>query len=372
MNILQHYFAELIQCTGAAYFTICIILALIKSPSTAIYKPYRIAKWLLCGTFACMAVNLSLWCIYNTGDWNCFNYNIAVVDIILFFLEYMLLCNSYCILLNKDYARPWRIVTDMSLWFITSIITLSALIPRFAAHRNILILSGLVMLIGYIGWFVYSFYRQYRRYSNMLDNYFSNDMQRFARWTSRSVAMCIVSWCIAILSMFGDIYLNWLYQFYVISLHIYIAVSFINYAERYGDLAKADPSNVSNEEKSSSEVITTDTTEKNSLEKRIEKWLDEKKYLSEQLTIDDLAMAIGTNKNYLSYHINEKYGMSFSSWISDMRICEAKKQMKEFPDRKLETIAYSSGFSSASYFSKVFSLHEGMSPTKWRKEILGQ
>ena len=37
-------------------------------------------------------------------------------------------------------------------------------------------------------------------------------------------------------------------------------------------------------------------------------------------------------------------------------------------ERKLEDIAYQVGFSSPSYFSKVFSFHEGMSPTVWKKK----
>lgn len=360
------------QCTGAAYFIIFVLIALIKAPSSKVYRPYRTAKCLLAGTFASMALNLTLWCVFNNGDWNSFNYTIAAVDIILFFLEYMLLCNSYCILLNKDYATPRRIATDLSLWAIAALTAAAALLPALKQQRNVLVIIALLMLIGYIGWFVYSFRRQYRRYREMLDNYFSNDMQRFARWTSRSVTMIVVSWCFAILTMFGDIYLNWLYQFYVISLHVYIAVSFINYAERYGDLAKAEPNDAPGGEAMPADGQETDAVEKNSMEHKIDKWLEEKKYLSEQLTIDDLAAAIGTNKNYLSYHINAKYGMSFSSWIAGMRIDEAKRQMREFPDRKLETIAYSSGFSSASYFSKVFSLHEGMSPTRWRKNLAQQ
>lgn len=369
MDLLYHYFAELIKCTGVGYLTIFIILALIKSPSSSVYKPYRRAKWLLAGTFACFALNLFLWCFFNNGNWKVLNYNIAVADIILFFLEYMLLCNSYCILLNKDYSSPRRILTDLSLWLIASGLGFMALMPAFVVWRNVFLFASLAMLVGYICWFVYSFYRQYRRYCNMLDNYFSNDMQRFARWTSRSVSMCVVSWCLAIVTMFGDIYINWLYQFYVISLNVYIAVSFVNYAAKYGDLAKATVENMGSEMIEPS-AVPDSFVENNTIDSRLQRWLNDKKYLYEQLTIDDLAQAIGTNKNYLSYHINEKYGMSFSSWIADMRICEAKRLMSENPDCKLETIAYSSGFSSASYFSKVFSLHEGMSPTRWRKENL--
>lgn len=368
---LQYYFAELIQCAAVAYLTISGIVALIKSPSCEECTPYRKAKWLLVAYFACLSLNLFSWCYFNNGNWNELNYGIAVTDVIMFFLEYMLLCNCYGMLLNRHFFRIRSIVGDVVMWVITSVIALAALLPQFEEFRGRIILVSIAFLVVYIGLFIYRFYVQYHRYIRLLDNYFSNDMQRFVRWTGRSIMMFGVAWFLAVVSLFGDIYMNWFFQFYIITLHVYISVSFVNYATHYADLNKADEEPeeaVAQEEK---DEETAERSTGNSLDRRLEQWLDDKKYLSEQLTIEDLAQAIGTNKNYLSYHINEKYGMSFSSWISGMRIAEAKRLMRENPDRKLETIAYSSGFSSASYFSKVFSLHEGVSPTRWRKDNVG-
>ena len=106
------------------------------------------------------------------------------------------------------------------------------------------------------------------------------------------------------------------------------------------------------------------------LEKRLQAWVKEKVFLKQQFSIDDLAVALGTNTNYLSCLINEKYRINFSAWISSLRIAEAKRLMLESPELKMENIAYSVGFSSASYFSKVFSLQEGISPAVWRKKNL--
>lgn len=92
------------------------------------------------------------------------------------------------------------------------------------------------------------------------------------------------------------------------------------------------------------------------LEKRLQAWVKEKAILKQQFSIDDLATTLGTNTNYLSCLINEKYRTNFSAWISSLRIAEAKRLMIESPELKMENIAYSVGFSSASYFSKVFSL----------------
>lgn len=102
------------------------------------------------------------------------------------------------------------------------------------------------------------------------------------------------------------------------------------------------------------------------LEKRIEEWKEEKQYLTDQLTINDIAERLGTDRRYLSRFINEHYGINFSRWISEMRINEAKRLMEKEPDEGLEWVALQTGFSSLSYFSKVFSQVVGVSPKKWR------
>ncbi len=367
MSNLETYFAELIQCAGTVYLTISVLLALMKTEKSTIYRPYRIAKWMLTGAFASMALNLFLWCLFTNKNWEEFNYYIGMTDIVLFYLEYMLVCNGFCVLLNKEYVQGKRIKIDLICWAVTSLIAISSLSASMQQYRPYIISLALIMLTTYIACFTVRFYKLYNHYKQQLANYFSDDMHRFARWIARSVVLCVISWLVAIMSMFGNVYFNWLYQFYVISLNIYIAVSFINFHKRYADLAKADTeyAYIGENEKKEEEV---NTQQKNTLAKRIDVWLDTRSYLSEQFTLEDLAASIGTNKNYLSFYINERYGMNFSSWISKMRIDEAKRLMTSCPEWKMEEIAYSVGFSSASYFSKVFSFHESMSPTRWKKE----
>lgn len=78
---------------------------------------------------------------------------------------------------------------------------------------------------------------------------------------------------------------------------------------------------------------------------RLALWLKEKAYTQEQFTIEELASRLHTNKTYLSTFINEEYGMSFSSWISSLRIEEAKRIMANDPQQKLIDVAYKAGFS---------------------------
>lgn len=70
----------------------------------------------------------------------------------------------------------------------------------------------------------------------------------------------------------------------------------------------------------------------------------------------------------MSRYINRKHGDNFSTWITKLRLEEAKSYMRENPNVKQEEVAFHSGFSSSSYFSRVFSRFESMTPAAWRKE----
>ena len=77
----------------------------------------------------------------------------------------------------------------------------------------------------------------------------------------------------------------------------------------------------------------------------------------------------GTNHTYLSRFLKETHGVNFSEWVSGLRVSKAKELMRKNPKDKLENVAYLSGFSSLSYFSKVFSHLEGVSPARWRDSM---
>lgn len=51
MELLEKYFAELIQCVDASYLVIGIILVFLSVPDTADYAPYRKAKYFLASAF---------------------------------------------------------------------------------------------------------------------------------------------------------------------------------------------------------------------------------------------------------------------------------------------------------------------------------
>ncbi len=375
---LQSYFETLIKCVAVSYFTLCMVLHFTTTPKDAIFRPYRQSKLMLTLAFGSMALNLAAWCVLTNGNWDKFNYAIACIDIILFYFEELMLCYSMCHILNNSFLTRKRVMKDASRMCLAAILVLMPLLPRFEHLSRVCLLLAIVVMIENVAELAFLFRKQYKVNRDMLDNYFSSDMHRFVRWTSRSILFLIISWVFALITMFTDVYVNWLFQIYMVSLNMYIAMNFLNFAPQYGHIAQSYKSDSSMEKNIcvgndchdkayAAQASGGAETAANNLYQKITAWVESKNFLGTQFTIDELAAALDTNKNYLSYYINERYGMNFSAWVSSLRVEEAKRLMTENPERKLEDIAHQVGFSSPSYFSKVFSQNVGLSPTLWKK-----
>lgn len=85
------------------------------------------------------------------------------------------------------------------------------------------------------------------------------------------------------------------------------------------------------------------------------------------LTIEDLALALGTNRTYLFAYIKSTYHVTFREWVAGLRIEYAKGLLMQHPEMTISAISEASGFLSLSYFSKIFTEKEACSPSRWRK-----
>ena len=95
---------------------------------------------------------------------------------------------------------------------------------------------------------------------------------------------------------------------------------------------------------------------------------DEKLYLNDHLSMNDLVKRLNTNKTYLSEVIaHGEYG-SFYQLINTLRIDHACWMLGEDPTLKMEQVALASGFSSGSAFSQVFKRIKGVSPSEYLRK----
>ena len=86
---------------------------------------------------------------------------------------------------------------------------------------------------------------------------------------------------------------------------------------------------------------------------------------SKNITLNDAAKSVFLSPSYLSKLINERTGYSFRRLVNMARITEAVRLL-ENTDKSISEVAYLTGFSDHSYFTKVFRRHTGVNPSSHR------
>lgn len=370
IELLEHYFIVLIQCVGAIYFGLGIVLLFGKVPLAAEYLPYRKAKRCLATTYFIMGLNLVVYLVISSSaDWKALNPYIKCADFIFFYLEAIFFFSTFFYLLDEKYMSWRNFSKDWAVFLASVVLMITSTIGVFGKVDAWVSWFPFFMFFVQYVMFLKRFYILYNEKRRKLDNYFAEDMQQFMSWIKKSIILIILTSVLSFTTLLGGIIYNYLFQIYVISANFYIAISFINYAAMYGKLNSAE---VTDRERMETDTEEQKISQADNYEhlfgEQVKRWLSEKRFLAPQLTIDDLAAEMGTNKLYMSRYINRKHGTNFSTWITKLRLEEAKSYMRENPNVKQEEVAIHSGFSSSSYFSRVFSRFESMTPAAWRKE----
>jgi len=86
---------------------------------------------------------------------------------------------------------------------------------------------------------------------------------------------------------------------------------------------------------------------------------------NKKITLDEIAESHYINKYYLTRIFKQKYGISINSYITNLRITNAKKELR-FSDKSIEQIGIDNGYKELYYFSRMFKQVEGISPQQYR------
>lgn len=98
----------------------------------------------------------------------------------------------------------------------------------------------------------------------------------------------------------------------------------------------------------------------------LENWMQQQKpYLDKDFQLVDMMQVLPVNRSYLSRYINTTYGCNFCQFVTNYRIEDAKRLLREHPEMKLREVAESTGFASAAVFTRTFAKETGHTPTDW-------
>ena len=265
----------------------------------------------------------------------------------------------------QDRRRPlWPVVV--------AVLPLVALCAIFIACRSamLLLLVRLYFLLLGLGLIIYMVREvsQYRRW--LRDNY--ADLEHKEVWQNFVVLVLIVLvFTVCATDLEGSVY-DYAIQILSTALVCYLLWR----VETLSDLSIAQPLPFSEAEETSpiDEAIDPDDSlsDTDSIGTLLQQYcIDAQLYLQHDLTLLQLAQAIGTNRSYLSLYFSRQ-GMTYNAYINDLRIRhfielyrQAVAEQRPFTAQQL---ASESGYRSYSTFSLAFKQRMGQNVTAWMHE----
>jgi AraC-like DNA-binding protein len=365
-ELLYHY--TLFTC-AVIYIFNGLFLMLSKVPRQRLYRAYRLSRQLLGVSMLMLgAGNLvnSITLQHHSHLLRSVAFNMIIYYIVCVLMSYAMMN-----LFQHGYIHRRRVLVDLiGTAFAVAFSVASILVSSLPL--TIGLLGCMVWLIlTFIIHFIIKFNRAYRYARQEMVNYSSRRLHHFAIWISRSNLLLVILGLLALPMAFTPLLVNMIFVLVACIVFIYVFFSYQNYLYYFGDIEKAimvteihQPlQKVDKDARPESQLLTDESRQ------RFQQWLAQKKYLQQDLSIEHLATVLGTNRSYLSLFINRKYHHSFSDWVNRLRIHDAKLLLVNKPNAPMEEIAISVGFSSGSYFTKIFNKIEGVTPTRWREMI---
>lgn len=90
---------------------------------------------------------------------------------------------------------------------------------------------------------------------------------------------------------------------------------------------------------------------------------------SSPITLTDLSYVTGLSKEYLCSVFKKEMDQTIMHYLLMLRISHAKIYLIQYPNKKIADISVMCGFSSPSYFGKVFRRETGLTPEQYRKIV---
>ena len=297
------------------------------------------------------------------GYWECLFWSGISVTIDLLYVP--IVSNFFIEVVSPGWVNKRRVLVPMAVQAI--FIPLFMIFPTEAVYNLALYFAyggGIIALI-----LVCFLTVRHRRFIH--DNY-SYTEHIDASWASACVAMLFVCMTLYVIAFANETWISgavfqlicvgtWLCLYTLSRRHSVVEVPPLTVFS----FPWVKKENVAVEEEPSSDVY-------DSIADRLEACMNtEKLYLNPKLTLQDLSVAICTNRTYLSDYLNHVLNTTFYEYVNDLRVktaCGIMDSMTSEGRRSMQEVAEMSGFNSISTFNRAFLRKVGMTPGEYARK----
>lgn len=347
----------LINIAFAFFFTILgLFTFFLHIPKDQDFKYYRYSRYTLgIGMFALAIYCCMLPMFLNSDEFTKLSFELFI-SLLVSWLTY----SSFLFVIYAERFRRRRFFLD-GIIPISLMLALALTGLKFPYIQKVnSILFGVIFGAKCL-WMGYTCIKEYRRCTKDLENYYDNVPD--LKWMYNLLWSCIVLSIATIFSFYLNGVFEHIYYILLIGIYTYLTFKVINYLPVKISRLRHDSVEMEEVKKEKKPGIDL----KSKLEEPVNRWVSEMKFIEPDITIKDVAMAIGTNHNYLSKYLNSVVGMTFSVWLHTLRIEESKKLLTGPEKLSIEEIGKRVGIPEIYNFSRWFKNITGLTPYQYRK-----
>ncbi|MBQ0156538.1 MAG: helix-turn-helix transcriptional regulator [Bacteroidales bacterium] len=379
--------------SGTAFVSIGLAVTLYRTDVVADTVPFKILRRskVLAGNIALITALLSFILLYVSNSVQ----SVGIKCMMLSFFYAMGIQWVWMVipLIAPDYLTKKTVIRDIVI-FLSSLFLANITTNALGIEAKFIGIALGVIFVAHCGYWVVVFGKLYRKAMFSLEEEFSDYVFLYIEWTYDASLAVIVFTLSGVLLCYADRITIAVFFFFAALAYFYVVQSLNKYqihAERlYLGLKKTEEEAPKENPVKSSFVETpslkdekskaedTDGSkaadknvigEESPIAQRIKKWVDEEGYLQPGLTLNDIANKIGTNRTYVSRFINATYQCTFFEFIAELRVKKIKNILTEDPEKELEYLSNTCGFSSSSHMSSTFKKITGETLNEFRNKI---
>lgn len=320
------------------------------------------AKWaialvlLLVGGFTMLQYSINMKVLYP-------EYNTAL-NISMLYCVTFLLAIAFLPVANKARTNHSKIYATLVVFALCgAIVWISTLVESSIA--TILRVCSLALYLFELVRITISFVLSFKMYDRHKTTQRSENEARISYLTL--LAQCVIA--LSIYALLYVLLILWsektlaFFNFATLPMWVYVFVTFVNIIINYLPNDNERHSQISDIEQNK-----LSTSQQDNLKAKLGRWISTRDYCKRGITLIQVAEQLGTNRTYLSRYINDTTGDNFNTWLTRLRIEEAKRLLISSPALSIDKVAWKVGFASKSHFMSSFKSLVGTTPGQWREQ----
>ena len=352
-----------------------LTLAFLLPMKTASGKVFSRARWLMAGGTGLLFVQFLL---QYTLNFRQMGVTQAVFVNLLFFVP----CSWQFSMAMLYLQRNGKIFRREKISGIVAYITMVAVLLAGGLMKgdSLLDYTPEFRMAEYVAAIIYSAMQFYycwlnimgfRRLHRALDNYYDHDKDDLLRWMERSVSLLLLSGILVPPTIFASGTLLLCYSVFIFLTIYYCVFSLICYgvSNSLQQVRTAEINEEAAERKETEKSVSKD--ELQHVEAAVNKWTERRGHLKNGITVQTAADSMHIPRYLFTAWLKTTEQELFNPWLTNLRIEEAKRLLTDHPDWSNDVIAEHCGFSSRSYFQKVFHKQTGLTPVQYIEQTGG-